>query len=263
MQTDLLILTVYFICIGYVLYQMALSLAAEQEDKVNLLPDGETLLNTVRSQLVQQRWPQVEVELLAAAQAPLMPGLALQVAAPVLRAAMGQGGETPMGQVVVQVLPQGPQTIQPIRGLEVKVLNQTSLLQATVDWDRSSFTLTNNQVHRVIRYTPGQRMELGISQVPSIVNPNQFLSTLITSEMTFERHPDTHLLYNAQALIDPEQLMRLPAPMRTFSLDLMLQLTPMAGRGMRPMVLLLPFRFQMERLPGESAIPLVNWLAKR
>ncbi|XGB42713.1 MAG: hypothetical protein LVS60_02410 [Nodosilinea sp. LVE1205-7] len=39
MQVDILLLTVYFICLGYVIYQMALSLEAELEDQIKVLQD--------------------------------------------------------------------------------------------------------------------------------------------------------------------------------------------------------------------------------
>jgi hypothetical protein len=264
MQADLLILTVYFICIGYVVYQMALSVEAELEDQVSLQPDGETLLNSVRTQLIQQGLPQVTADLLEAAPAPLTPQVAIRLNVPMSRPSTSQvSQEALMGQVVIQVVPQGSQTIQPIAGLNVQVLNQTGVLQATVDWDRSSFTKTNNQAHRVIRYTPGQRLDLGLPQVPSIVNPNQFLRALVTSENNFDRNPETQVLQMTQPVVNPEQMMNLPSPLRTFTLALMVRLTPMAGRGMRPIVLLIPFRFTVELLPARAAIPMVHWILRR
>ena len=54
MERDILILTVYFICMGYVVYQMALSIEAELEDQVVLVPDAPNLESTVRAHLVGQ-----------------------------------------------------------------------------------------------------------------------------------------------------------------------------------------------------------------
>ena len=65
--------------------------------------------------------------------------------------------ELPDGQVILQVLPQGPHPMQPLKGLTVNVINQTQTLQVITDWDRSSFTRMNSQISRVIRHTPGMR----------------------------------------------------------------------------------------------------------
>ena len=78
MEIDLLILTVYFICIGYVVYQMALSLEAELEDQVVLVPNGEYLENSVKTQLAQQGLSELTVEVLNPPPPPLKSGLALR-----------------------------------------------------------------------------------------------------------------------------------------------------------------------------------------
>jgi len=141
MEIDLLILTVYFICIGYVVYQMALSLEAELEDQVVLVPNGEYLENSVKTQLAQQGLSELTVEVLNPPPPPLKSGLALRLTIPnPTLPNHADVDELPDGQVILQVLPQGPHPMQPLKGLTVNVINQTQTLQVITDWDRSSFT---------------------------------------------------------------------------------------------------------------------------
>ncbi|NJL47311.1 MAG: hypothetical protein HC929_07220 [Leptolyngbyaceae cyanobacterium SM2_5_2] len=121
----------------------------------------------------------------------------------------------------------------------------------------------NNQTRRVIRHTPGMRMDLGLPQVGSVVIPNQFLSTVVTSEDRFSREPATQVLQISEPLIDTQKMLGLPSPARTYSLNLVIQLMPITGRGARPIVLVLPFQFRLERLPAKAPIPYVDWLLKR
>ncbi len=262
MEIDILILTVYFICIAYVIYQMALSVEATLEEQVVLVADQEGLEAAVRSQMVQQGFSEDAAEAVAAAPAPLRPATALQLMMPEPKALTDEAGNPTQGKVLMQVLPQGPQPLQPVPGLTVQVLNQTQGVQVTVDWDRSSISRLNNQIRRAIRITPGMRLDLGLPQVTSVVNPNQFLSALITSEDTFTRNPDTQVLQVAAPLLDLQRLAVMPATAR-YALDLVVQLTPMAGRGARSIVLLVPFHFRVEVLPAQPAIPLLNWLMRR
>jgi hypothetical protein len=264
MEIDLLILTVYFICIGYVVYQMALSLEAELEDQVVLVPNGEYLENSVKTQLAQQGLSQLTVEVLNPPPPPLKSGLALRLTIPnPVLPNNADVDELPDGQVILQVLPQGPHPMQPLKGLTVNVINQTQTLQVITDWDRSSFTRMNSQISRVIRHTPGMRLDLSLPQVFSAINPNQYLSTAVTSEATYSRDPESQVLQISAPLVNIEQIVTMPPPMNTYGLDLVLQLNAFSGRGMRPVMLLVPFRFQVELLPDRAAIPFVNWVLKR
>ena len=262
MQVDILLLTVYFICLGYVIYQMALSLEAELEDQIKVLQDQEILKSSVQDQLARQGLPPALAEVTALAPAPLkpLPSLQLQVLTP--SPFSSEEDREVDGQVIVQVLPQGPQLIQPLKALTVQVLNQTRNFQVSVDWDRSSFTRMNHQTYRVIRHTPGMRFDLALPQVISVVNPRQLLSTQITSEDSFGRHPDTQVLQVASPLVNVPQLINLPAKSRVYGLDLALQLLPLSGRG-NPIGLLLPFQFQLEVLPAKIPIPYLDWILRR
>ncbi len=265
MEIDILLLTVYFICVGYVIYQMALSVEAQLEDQVALIPDPETLSRSVADQLTNQGLPPGMGEVVAAATEPLKPAMALKLAAYTPRPINAPAESAPAtdGQILVQVLPQGPHPLQPVSALTVQVVNQTTSLQVAVDWDRSSFTRMNNQTRRVIRRTPGMRLDLALPQVASVVIPNQFLSTLVTSEDSFSRDPASQVLQISEPLIDTEKMLGLPVPARAYSLNLVIQLMPISGRGARVIVLLLPFRFRLERLTAKAPIPYVDWILKR
>ena len=266
MERDILILTVYFICMGYVVYQMALSIEADLEDQVELVPDPDSLEISVRDQLVRQGFGEKSVDVLAAGPAPLGRAMTLRLALPEPKSYGPEGGsaggsQREEGQIMVQVLPQGPHPLKPLSGLIVQVINQSRNLQVTVDWDRSSITRLGSDIRRVIRHTPGMRLDLALPQVTSVVNPNQFLSTAVTSEDCFGRNPETQVLQVAAPLVDIPKVAGLK--MASYSIDLVVQLMPFSGRGARPMVLLLPFRFSVQLLPAQAAIPLVNWILKR
>ncbi len=267
MERDFLILTVYFICMGYVVYQMALSIEEELEDQVVLVPDGETLESTVRSQLVRQGFLATTVKVLQSGEGPLGKAVSLQLTMPEPRslapAEDREEEERGEGVIVMQVLPQGPHPLQPIMGLTVQVVNQSRALQVTVDWDRSSITRMTSEIRRVIRHTPGMRLDLSLPQVTSVVNPNQLLRTVVTSEDCFGRNTDTQVLQMAAPVVDVPKMAGLKGPLRNYSLDLVVQLMPFGGRGGRPITLLLPFRFAVEPLPAKAAIPMVNWILKR
>ena len=264
MERDILILTVYFICMGYVVYQMALSIEAELEDQVVLVPDAPNLESTVRAQLVRQGFSEQAVKVLGAGPPPLKTAMTLELMVPEPKSySPPEGSANPAagGPIMVQVLPQGPHPLQPVKGLTVQVVNQSHAIQVTVDWDRSSITRMGTEIRRVIRHTPGMRLDLSLPQVTSVVNPNQFLSTAITSEDCFGRNAETQVLEVAAPLVDIAKVAGLKSP--NYALDLVVQLMPFGGRGGRPIMLLLPFRFVIQPLPAKAAIPLVNWILKR
>lgn len=266
MERDLLILTVYFICMGYVVYQMALSIEEELEDQVVLVPDAASLESAVRSQLVRQGFAETAAEVLQSGVESLGKSVSLKLTMPEPRSlapAENSADQKAEGQIVVQVLPQGPHPLQPVSGLTVQVVNQSRALQATIDWDRSSITRMTNEIRRVIRLTPGMRLDLSLPQVNSVVNPSQYLSTVVTSEDCFGRNADTQVLQQAAPVVDIPRMANLKAPLRNYSLDLVMQLKPFSDRGGRPIMLLLPFRFAIQPLPAKAAIPLVNWILKR
>lgn len=261
MGLDIVLLTIYFICIGYLVYQMVLAVEADLEDRVAFIPDPDSLGRALADQLTRQGLSADLGQVETALPPPLKPQMGMTLTPPARRPEARLPSEAD-GLIAVQVLPQGPQPLKPLLGLTVQVLNQTQAFQVAVDWDRSSFTQMNNQARRVIRHTPGTRMDLGLPQVVSVVNPNQLLSAVATSEDCFSLNPDTQLLQVAMPLVDPNRLLSVPPPVRVYALDLALTITPVIGRGARPLVLLLPFRFQVERLVAQSPVPYRQWWPK-
>ncbi|MFH7242786.1 MAG: hypothetical protein ACHWZW_08035 [Spirulina sp.] len=262
MGLDILLLTIYFICIGYLGYQMVLSVEAEMEDLVTFIPDPDALGTALADQLTRQGLSADLGQVVMELPSPLKPQVGAVVMPPPLRSD-APNSQAENALIAVQVLPQGPQPIKPLAGLTVQVLNQTQGFLVVVDWDRSSFTQMTNQAQRVIRYTPGTRLDLGLPQVTSVVNPNQLLSAVATSEATFSLNPETQLLQPSTPLIDANRLLSVPPPARVYALDLALSITPVLGRGARPVVLLLPFRFRVERLLAKPPIPYLRWFMKR
>ncbi|ASC69698.1 hypothetical protein XM38_006270 [Halomicronema hongdechloris C2206] len=254
MATDILILTVYFICVAYVGYQMALSIESQLEDQLRIDLDREALQTAVTSQVRQQPGG-VGVQVATDE----TPGLQLQVP---LRSHDREASRT--GTVIVRVMPLGQRPPQPpLNHLTVQVVNGLDDRQLFIDWDSSSLSLQNNQGRRVIRQVPGQFMDLAQAQVMSVVNPDQTITAQITSEDAFQRHPDTRLLQPTVPLINLEQAMLLPSALRQYSLRLMLRIRPMAGEDAPSLRLLIPFQFRIEVLPGQIAVPVLNWLLNR
>jgi hypothetical protein len=200
MTIDLLILTIYFICVAYVVYQMALSVEAQLEDQIVIQLDREMLQSAVVNQLRQQGVDGIAVEILDAGMAPLAKAACL--------------------------------------------------------------SLQNNLARRVIRLSPGMRMDLVQAQVYSVVNPRQAFSATVTTEDSFGRNPDTQLLQPSAPLINLQQFIKLLPPQRTYALELLIGIKPMTSLD-QPIRLLLPFRFEVGVLPGKAAIPAINWILKR
>lgn len=264
MGTDLLLLTIYFICIGYVVYQMALELEAKLEDQVKLVPAFEDLELSITNQLQRQNISDVKVSILVGEASPLGGGSTLGLSIPIPQSSDSGSGTAVAGQLLIQVLPQGARPIEPpIPALTVQVLNQVPGLQVTVDWDSSTLTRFSNQAQRVIRYTPGIGIDLTHVQAASVINPNQILNATVTSEDTFGRDAESHLLQLSTPLISLQQALGLKPPLRTYSLYLMLRLYSTLTPALQGMPLIIPMKFQIELLPATSVIPLVNYLGNR
>lgn len=258
MTIDLLILTIYFICVAYVVYQMALSVEAQLEDQIVIQLDRDMLQSAVVNQLRQQGVDGIGVEILDAGMAPLAKAACLS-----LRVPIQVHDEVVEGTVAIQISPQGARPIEPpIAGLTVQIVNTVPSAQILVDWDSSSLSLQNNLARRVIRLSPGMRMDLVQPQVYSVINPRQAFSATVTTEDSFGRNPDTQLLQPSAPLINLEKFITLPPPQRSYALELLIGIKSMASLD-QPIRLLLPFRFEVGVLPGKAAIPAINWILKR
>lgn len=256
MATDLLILTIYFICVSYVIYQMALSVEAQLEDQIVIQLDRERLQSAVTDQLRQHGLDDVVIEVLDSGAPPLAKAACLNLKLPMLIQ-----DEVIEGEIAVQVSPQGTRPIEPaLAALGVQIVNAMPAAQVLVDWDRSSLTVHNTIARRVIRQTPGMRMDLAQPQVFSVINPRQAFNATITTEDAFGRNPDTQLLQPTTPLINFNRVLTLPPPQRTYALELLIGIQPMASPNQPPIPLLLPFRYEIGILEGKAAIPLFNWI---
>ncbi|MBD2257658.1 hypothetical protein [Pseudanabaena sp. FACHB-2040] len=259
MEIDILLLTIYFIVVSYVVYKMALSVEAQLEDQIVIQLDRELLQSSVANQLQQQGYEDLPVEILDAGPMPLNRAACLSLTIPIQ-----VQDEVVEGTIAVQVSPQGTRPIEPpIGGLTVQIVNTVPAAQVIVDWDSSSLSLHNNLGRRVIRQTPGMRMDLVQAQVHSVINPRQSFSATVTSEDSFGRSPDTQLLQPTAPLVNLGKVLALPPPLRTYALELLIGIQPMVSLNQPVIRLLLPFRFEIGVLPDQPAIPLFRWILSR
>ncbi|MEO0537540.1 MAG: hypothetical protein AAF215_27230 [Cyanobacteria bacterium P01_A01_bin.123] len=257
MSTDLLILTVYFICVGYVLYQMALSLEKRFEDQIAIHLDSDSLQTEVTGQIGQQgKTNRMTAEVVEAVN-----GLRSLV----LSLWTSPQGEKPNGTVEIQVLPQGRKPLNPpLQALVVQVANRNPDVQIYIDWDRSSINRMQGQTERVIRQIPGMPLDLLQPQVFSVVNPEQALNATIFPESLFARNAENQTLEAKAALINFEQVIELPDKIpKTYSLRLLVWLKRTIEEDAQAMRLLIPFNFTMEVLPDEPAFFVLRWIFSR
>lgn len=256
MGSDILILTVYFICIFYVIYQMALSLEAQLEDQVNIRLDSELLLAEVEHQLQQQpRYP-LKAEITPGGKGGN--GLSL-----LFQPSPAAENTPPSSMINLLVMPQGTRPLQPpVPAFTVQVQNQGRDLQLYLDWDRSSISRFNNQGKRVIRLIPGMSQDLGQPQVFSVVNGGQALNCIVTFEEAFTRNANG-LMEPKVPLVDLEKVTEMQPNQQTYALMLLMWLKRTVDGDEQAIRLLLPFRFNVEVLPGKVALPVLSWLLDR
>jgi hypothetical protein len=247
MGTDLLILTVYFIVVVSVLYQMALSVEAKLEDQVAVVLDKDTLQSEIAQQLGQQNRYDAQAEIVE------------DKGSQVLKISFFVQ-QQPTGAIALQILPQGKRPLEPpINNLSVNIVNTLPHQQVFVNWDNSSITLPGGMAHRVIRQVPGSPVDLLHAQVMTVVNPGQRVSTAVTSEHLFNRPADQALDMTA-ALIPLKNMPDTKEPLRTYSLRLLLWVQSMNYPNRPAMQLLLPFNFRIDILPDHVALPVLSWL---
>lgn len=248
MAADILILTIYFICVVYVLYQMALSVEAGLEDQVAIVLDEDTAQAAVTTQLAQQNRSDVTVS--------LVPGKMLTT----LQLSFPEGPDS-ASKIQIQVSPQGSKPLQPpIKNLSVTVLNGLPQQQIFLDWDSSSLSVHGGLSYRVIRNVPGMPLDLLQPQVYTVANPNQAVNIAITSEALFRRPDNATALQSAPVLIDLERATMMKEFMRVYTLRMQIWIKSTTSPDRQPIRLLIPFNFQIEVLPDHVALPVLSWL---
>jgi len=252
MGVEFLILTVYFICIIYVLYQMALSVEDKLEDQVEIILQGEALQAAVNAQLQQQ------VLYLASAETQVVAGKSL-LTITFFKEAEDQ--DEAIGTVALQVMPQGKLPLQPpIKSLSVSIINTLPDQQVFLQWDRSALSVHGGIAQRVIRQVPGNTTDLLPSQAPTVVNPGLQTNVRVTAEGLLTRPENQVSLEVGPALVDLSKIPTMKEPMRQYTLQMVLWVRSMLHPNSPALQLILPFTFHIAVLPDHVPLPVLSWL---
>lgn len=271
MGNDVLILTIYFLVVIYVLYQMALSIESNLDNKVKVDLDRETLINEINKQLQNQ--PHLNqaiatVEQLEFRGRKLPPFLALKITSP--------NDPKKQRQIRITVTPIGRMTRNTsIKSLTVDVNNLTDESQVYIDWDKSSISPSNPRMQRVVRTGIPMGSNLSRAQVLSVVNPGASFVTNITGEGCLGVDSENRTLEAKTSLVDMGSIIaELSEGMGTadfgqevipaYSLRLMIGIRNISDQqDHNTAYLLLPFKFLAVLLPDEIAFPPLRWLLNR
>ena len=273
MGSDVLILTIYFLVVIYVLYQMALSVEKSLENKLKINLNQSILLDQINQQLKQLPSDQTikaEVEELEFKGKRLPPHLALTVTSKTI--------PQQRRKVIVKVGPMGKMPIaESLMALNVSIINTTSDAQVFIDWDKSSITAgTARHTQRVVRSGIPISGDLSRSQVLSVINPGETFVTKVTGENRLSLNAETRTLTPGRPLINMQEVANYIAvfmedpeeeevpPVMAYSLGLMIGVRQIThDQTNHTAYLLLPFAFQAVLLPDEIAFPPLRWLLQR
>ena len=249
MAADILILTIYFICVVYVLYQMALSVEANLEEQVQVVLETATLEAAIAAKLAQQGRSDITPRL-RSGKGPI----ALELVIPTDKK---DGAES----LHIQVSPQGKLPLRPpVQNLSITAINGLSTQQVFFDWDSSSLSVHGGLAYRVVRNVPGMPLDLLQPQVQTVANPNQGINAKVTSEALFRRPEANTALESVPMLINLEAIPEMTEMMRIYSLRLLVWIKPINVPDSQAIRLLLPFNFKIEVLPDHVALPILSWL---
>ena len=276
MGNDVLILTIYFLVVIYVLYQMALAVENNLEDKVRIELDQDFLREQANQQLKRQSSPSqpkvtAGVEQFEFKGRKMPPYLALTVTSP--------HNPKQRRKVTVTVGPMGNMSRRmALTSLNVSISNGTPDAQVYIDWDNSSITVDKSrQTQRVFRAGVPLSSDLSRSQIFSVVNPGENFETRITGEGCLSVDPNTNTLQPSIPLIDMSDIIELLADpfmapddedelpqTLAYSLQLRLGIRHITDQqDSNTTYLLLPFEFIAILLPDEIAFPPLRWLLNR
>ncbi len=129
-----------------------------------------------------------------------------------------------------------------------------------IEWDRSALSIHGGYAQRVIRQVPGSTTDLLPSQAPTVVNPGLQTNVSITGESLLSRPENQMTLEVGPALVNLSQVPNLPAPMRKYSLQLVMWVRSTLHPNSPALQMILPFNFQIEVLPDHVALPVLSWL---
>lgn len=286
MGSDVLILTIYFLVVIYVLYQMALSVENTLESKLKVDLNRETLNEQVNLQL-KQLSPSVQkisssIEEIEFQGKKFPPFLGLTVTshndpdeACMVMIDVGPSGKMPLARI--------------IRDLNIRLQNMTNDAQVFIDWDRSSITSgTNRRTQRVVRSGIPISGGLPHSQILTVINPRETFVGQVTGENCLSLNPETQTLQAKRPLADMTEVAEFITDEIEFAsrtlqpedadMDIMEMIGPTLAYGLRLMIgirqityeqnsqttyLMLPFEFEAILLPDEIAFPPLRWLLNR
>ncbi|MBE9064534.1 hypothetical protein [cf. Phormidesmis sp. LEGE 11477] len=291
---DAFLLTVYFLVVTYVLYQMALSIEDRLEDKVIIHLDEEFSAEQTQAQLSFQEGKR-SIKVKAVTQERGFKNSKVKV--PVLCLLIGDApdvskidpaeleGLRKLGiddgaiaavlqpKIEIQVKPTGQQPIKPpLLYLTVTIDNRTANLQTYVNWDASSLEMFK-QGNRIVRSTPNMPRDLSQAQVHSVVNPGQAVTSNVTIEKNYLYDAASAQIQLAKPLVSLEERLersKLTDPTTAskniqplYSLDLMVGLKTTTAPNSDLINLLIPFSFTLEIKPDQIALPPLRWLLRR
>ncbi len=286
-----LLLTIYFLVVFYVLYQMALSLENRKETKVIINVDEKFLEEQTVSQLSMQtsgRAIEASVETVGFGKKkfPIL-SLAFDQSPPIPIPPKDLGkkekdGMTPpevsqwsqqwsKERVSIQVLPIGEQKLGPVWAMTIDVKNKTRDTQVYLDWDRSSIEMFN-RANRVIRSTSNTFRDLSQPQIFGTVNPGRTVPFLVNIEKNYTHDIETNRLKPPLPLVDLAQRAegaKLTDPTTKeknieplYSLDLMVRMKRASEPDTKMVNLLIPFAFTLEIKVDPPAFPPLRWLLR-
>ncbi len=248
MGIDILILTIYCICVVYVIYQMALSVEDKLEDQYEVVLDKDTLQEATATQLQQQTIYQAKADVITD-----KAGSLLQLTF--------FNQDQPVGKLILQVSPQGKRPLEPpINDLTVSTINGLPDQQVFIHWDNSSLSVHGGLAQRVIRLVPGMPIDLFQPQVMTVANPGQMVSAKVTSESLLSRPSDQTALASNPSLVDFNRVAAMKEPMRVYSLRVFVWVRSLINPNAPAMQLLIPFNFQINILPDHVALPILSWV---
>ena len=224
---DILILTVYFICVVYVLYQAFNSL----EDRVIITLDSETSKVALETQL--EKWR-----------------LENRIAVKVL-----PQGPRPFGslQDLTVVIQNGYADIQ------IYIDWDRSSLTRPVPVPKKPPLMI---AQRIIHMIPTMTMDLFQNQAASVVNPGEMLSARLATEDVLARNQDNQIIGQVSPLVGSlEKLAAFPEEVhRKYSLNLVIRLKQLTEETDEVVRILLPYTFTVGMLPGSESLPFIRLL---
>ncbi|MEM7797180.1 MAG: hypothetical protein AAF579_22340 [Cyanobacteria bacterium P01_C01_bin.118] len=290
MGNDALILTIYFLVVIYVLYQMAISAESALENRLNVELDTSSLENHVNVQLAQlsktpknpaQKKITAKIDQLEIEGKKLPPFLSLRVPS--------HYDPDEEFMVLVDVGPTGKMPRErSITSLSIAIQNVTNDAQVFIDWDRSSITSGKaRRTQRVVR--SGIPITGGIpnAQLLSVINPRESFYGQVTGENCLGLDAENQTLQPKRPLVvmmDVEEyildMMELEQeltrdvndglgpedipPTLVYGLSLMLGIRQITfEQSSVTTYLMLPFEFQATLIEDKIAFPPLRWLLDR